>query len=133
MPQLELSCRLSWLLPHARGADCDSAPEHHEWGQQRRNISAVLTKNQPADSSPEHGRRGGSLALQTSLLLPLKYCSQHLGELIPLLKIFCRVCLSPWPAVCSGLCFSPLRLLPLWTSSCESSVMYMLTGVKFIT
>lgn len=70
------SCRMSWLLPHPRAADCDSAPEHHEWGQQRRNISAVLTKNQPADTSLEHGRRGESLALQTSLLLPSKYCSQ---------------------------------------------------------
>lgn len=73
------SCRMSRLLPHPRAADCDSAPEHHDWGHQRRNISAVLTKNQPADTSLEHGRRGGSLALQTSLLLPSKYCSQHWG------------------------------------------------------
>lgn len=71
------SCRMNWLLPHPGAADCDSAPGHHEWGQQRRNISAVLTKNQPADSSLEHGRRDGSLALQTSLLLPSKSASQH--------------------------------------------------------
>lgn len=95
-------------------------------GQQRRNTSAVLTENQTADSTPECGRRDGSLALQVSFLLLSKHCKSVLKREFPYLNQFV-VPMAPLPAVCPGLCLSQVKkLLPLWTAFSKGSPVALL-------